>query len=774
MDRTVTLLKGKPVAVAILVAVGAILRLYNLEGYPTGIHGDETGFGLIADSILQGNGPNPFGTAFLGDPALFLYMEAPFLAIFGHTIAALRLFSALCGVLTLPAFYWLMRRLFGVRPALLALALLAGSAVHINFSRLALNVAQVPLLTCLTLYALWRGQESRRAFWWLAAGTAGAFAVYFHFGGRLLPLLVGLYILYLLVTQPRAWRSWLRGAAFSLLGGTMTLAPMGAHLATRSHFLTEHVSGRLIWNHWSRVSQVYGTTDLWGILWGQIRVNVMAFINGVDASTFYTFTGLPMLAPLLGPFLVLGLVLMLVRLRDSRYAMLALWFWTVVILGGALTIDSPQAHRLVPAVLPAVAGIALVLDRIVAVGRRLSGEGLEPALLVLAALVPLAAGYTDSTVFFGRGADARPWEATTLQGRYVASLGPEYRVYTMGTPNIYFDHSVTRFLAPDVEGGSLHNPVALLPMSVPADRNLAFLVYPHMAGYLPLLNSIYPEGKTENVQGRDNRTIFVAFRVPRGAIGARQGLTARYAGIERLEADTAFLGGGAATYPAWVNWSGSICVERAGRYILRVDGGPSSLKVDGVAIGPGEERQLSVGWHQLELRGNLETPASRLSMKWRPQGQQLAPVPTRDLDARSLAGSLRCRIVARSGATEERLDRAIGFRNLAELWSLREPTTATWDGALDVQVPGLYGISVNSTDAAEVDIDGRRVVAIPEATSALRSAAATLELSSGSHPITVRYSSSGSPNTLELLWTPPGARQTIIPPEAFGSSHLIQ
>ena len=121
--------------VSAIILIGAVLRLYNLEGIPSGIHGDETGEALVAVSILEGKGPNPFGTAFFGDRALSFYIEAPFLAIFGRTVTAMRLYSALAGVATLPAFYILMRRLFGIQPALISLALLAGCAAHINFSR---------------------------------------------------------------------------------------------------------------------------------------------------------------------------------------------------------------------------------------------------------------------------------------------------------------------------------------------------------------------------------------------------------------------------------------------------------------------------------------------------------------------------------------------------------------------------------------------------------------------------------------------------------------
>ncbi|MGI5835939.1 MAG: glycosyltransferase family 39 protein [Chloroflexota bacterium] len=766
--------KGEAIIFTLIVAVGCVLRLYDLEGYPSGIHGDETGFGLIAETILNGRGPNPFGTAFLGDPALYLYIEALFIAFFGHTITALRLFPAISGVVTLFVFYWFMRSLFGVRPALLALALLAGSAVHVNFSRIALNVPQVPLLTCVTLYALWRGQQSRSTFWWFLSGVAGALAIYFHFGGRLVPLMVGLYFLYLLLRWPKKWKVWLNGSAFSLLGGIMALAPMGVHLATRTHLFTDHVSERFILNHWARVSEVHGTDSFIGVVLGQIKINLLAFISGVDASTFYTFTGLPMLSPLLGPLAILGLVLMLTRLPDNRYALLTIWFWTVVVIGGALTIDSPQAHRLMPAVLPAVAGIALILDWTINLCRQLGNPAGEAAMLAAAALIPLTAGYYDNRNYFGPAAEAKPWEPTTLQARYIAALGPEYRAYTLGTPHIYFDHSVTRFMAPNVEGDSIHNPPALLPMPVTADRDLAFLVYPHMEGYLPLLRSIYSEGEIEKVDGKKSQPMFTVFKVPRSNIAAYKGLTAHYGSTSRVESDAHSLGGGASSYPTSASWTGSLYIERPGKYKIVVEGSPATVNLDGIAVEPGQERQLYRGWHQLEIKGELKDAKSRLVLKWGMVDQQPSTVPTKNIDARRLDGHLQCQIVTASGTTIERWDRAIGFRLLSDAWNLHQSATATWAGTLKVEVPGEYRLTLNSDGPAEVRLAERRVIAVPEGTTNLRSASSTAQLSAGSYPIAVRYYAANQPGTLELLWTPPGGQSTIIPPEAFESPHLIQ
>ena len=365
-------------AVAALTLVGAALRFYDLAGYPTGINGDEAELTLVALDVLQGRGPNPFGTVFGGDSALYLFFQAPFLAVFGATVAGMRVFGALSGLLTLPAFYLLLRRLFGPRPALLGLALLAGNAAHVHFSRLALNVPQVPLLACLAMYALWRATENRLALWWLASGMLGAFAVYFHFGGRLLPVIVGLYFAYLLAAHRREWRAWLRGAALCLLGGGLALAPMGAYAAVHPQDFSYHVNARLIFNIWPQVTATYDTTSLPEILLKQFGLNLLGFISAPDGTNFfYTFARTPLLAPLLAPFFVVGLGLILWRWRDQRYGLLAVWFWTFILVG-TITNEPPQAHRLVTVIPPAIAGVALALEALLVWARRLAW----PALVI--------------------------------------------------------------------------------------------------------------------------------------------------------------------------------------------------------------------------------------------------------------------------------------------------------------------------------------------------------------------------------------------------------
>ncbi len=756
------------VAAGSIVLVGAVLRLYDLAGIPTGIHGDETGQTLVALSILEGKGPNPFGAAFHGDRALYFYLDAPFLALFGRTVTAMRLFSALAGVATLPAFYLLMRRLFGVRPAMIALALLAGSAVHVNYSRLGLNVSQIPLLTSLSLYCLRRGQESRRVFWWLASGVLGGFAVYFAFGGVLVAATMALYSVYLLVTRRSDWRAWASGGAFSALGGAMALIPIPVYMLGRNDPYVEHAMSRLILNNWDWVSTNHQTSTWGGVLLGQLKANLLIFFTGADRSEFYSFAGVPMLSVVLGPLVALGLALMLMRVGDDRYAMLALWFWTVVLAGGVLTINSPQSHRLLPAVLAALAGVALVLDWLVDAGPRLVHRALAPAFLAVAVALPAIAGYSDTAKYFGAAVASKPWQSGTQQGRYVASLGPGYRAYSLAAPLLYFDSSVTRFLAPEVEGDSLLNPALKLPLAVPSDRDLAFMVFPNMSQYLPLLRSLYPSARMEEVREGGDRVIFTALRVPSEEIARWQGLTARYGAVSRIEPNAAVLGGGSPTYPIEAIWSGSIYVEREGSHRFQVEGPVSELLIDGAPADGGRQIDLWVGWHSLQIKGRLPDAGSRLTLEWAPPDQPMSVVPAHRLNAHQLAGNLRALWTLEEGTTGERRDRTIGFRNLGELFGGQGQVSVRWEGTLNAPVDGEYQFSLRSTGEAAITIDGRSVVTNSGDNWAIYQTTEIVRLAAGSHALGVSYAGRRDGGLLEALWSAPGGTTSPIPPEVLG------
>ena len=92
--------------------MGFCVRFYRLGEIPEGFHADEVAFGYNAYSILK-TGRDEYGKLFplslhsYGDdkPALYAYITIPFIKLYGLTEQAVRLPSAIFGVITIIAVY---------------------------------------------------------------------------------------------------------------------------------------------------------------------------------------------------------------------------------------------------------------------------------------------------------------------------------------------------------------------------------------------------------------------------------------------------------------------------------------------------------------------------------------------------------------------------------------------------------------------------------------------------------------------------------------------
>jgi len=123
------------------IVLVSVLRFSQFGKVPISLHGDEVGVGYNAYSLLE-TGKDEYGVSwplsFRADiPPLNFYLTIPFIAIFGKTELAVRLPSAIYGVLLLITTFWFARELFSKRIALAATFLLAVSPWHVQASRIA-------------------------------------------------------------------------------------------------------------------------------------------------------------------------------------------------------------------------------------------------------------------------------------------------------------------------------------------------------------------------------------------------------------------------------------------------------------------------------------------------------------------------------------------------------------------------------------------------------------------------------------------------------------
>ena len=172
--------RRETVLVAVLLILGAAVRLALLGALPVGLNQDEASAGYDAFALLTAgidrNGdawPVLFASWGSGQNVLMSYLALPFIRLLGLTELAVRLPNALAGCLTLPVFWLLARRCGGKSFGVTALFFLAVNPWHIMATRWALESNLLPF--CL-ITGIWLTAEAEEHPWALA-GAAAAFAL---------------------------------------------------------------------------------------------------------------------------------------------------------------------------------------------------------------------------------------------------------------------------------------------------------------------------------------------------------------------------------------------------------------------------------------------------------------------------------------------------------------------------------------------------------------------------------------------------------------------
>lgn len=138
-----------------IIVIASILRLHHLNEIPPGVNRDEASIGFTAYSLMN-TGKDEYGRKLplsfesFGDwkLPLYIYTTIPFVKIFGLTEIAVRLPSALAGILSVGALYFLTYILFRSEIiGLLAAFSLSIMPWHIHISRVESEAIVAVLLT---------------------------------------------------------------------------------------------------------------------------------------------------------------------------------------------------------------------------------------------------------------------------------------------------------------------------------------------------------------------------------------------------------------------------------------------------------------------------------------------------------------------------------------------------------------------------------------------------------------------------------------------------
>jgi 4-amino-4-deoxy-L-arabinose transferase-like glycosyltransferase len=499
-----------------LTLLALALRLPRLGSIPFVLSGDEAAMGLDALRVLRGESSNPFGTGWLSHPTLYFVLQAAFLKMLGTAIAGLRTSSALIGSFSLIIFYAFTRRFFGRWIAFLATLFYAVYHYAIHFARLGLNNIWDPFWALGALFFVTRGIEERRPLDVILGGLFGGLAIYFYMGSRLIPIIVVLYLAYWFLRDREPIRENI--GPLLLAGAVALVAAMPLLLHFRAHPFA--FSARYNWigifpSGWVEQEVARTGKTMPSVLWAQFLKAALAF-NHYPDPTFWYRPGIPLLRFFTSIFFVFGLVYAMWRWRQRGYFLVAMWFWLVIIFGGFLLENPPTSPRLVLSIPPVALLVALGMVKVASYVQELLGEPRRTALLLSLALVVISGllsvqfyfqEYTPSREFGGLNTEVGNYIA-----KYLRALGPGYRFYFVGAPRMYHDYPVIPYLAPDVRGQDVIEPVQDADF-VLADSDAVFVVLPERRGELDVIQRHYPSGALREFRNDRGQLLFIAYEV---------------------------------------------------------------------------------------------------------------------------------------------------------------------------------------------------------------------------------------------------------------------
>ena len=487
-----------------LFTLALFLRIYKLEQIPYPMLKDEAWVGREAQYILNGNFSNLFQPGWQVDPLLNSAPMALSISIFGNTIFGIRLAPVLMGALTVVLLYLLTRSMFDELTAFLAALCLAAIPPHIHFSRMGVSNITVAFWACFVFWLTYRAIQKGRMTDYLWAGLVTGLPLYSYLGSRLMSAIGAAMILFSILTQ----RGYLRAQWKNLLAYGVILSITVAPTLYISYmhpetFIARFHSDNIFSNHWLISEPVNSWRSMAAALLDQFYRSTMVFVSHPAWGGFYN-SPKPFLLPVAAVLLVFGVGYSAVRLRELRYTLVQVWFWSIVIIGSTIFAIAPNAERMVGG-LPAAAllsaiGLARIIEllKLMKLASPRALNGLAAGVMILASLQNgfyYLVEYQQTRVF------AHPYEEfETETSLYAKNLGAEYRVYMLITLPLEVAHFPAKdYLIPDIETIQLDTINAEVLQALPDDKGMVFFAIPEKRAELEQVAQFFPGGKWREV-----------------------------------------------------------------------------------------------------------------------------------------------------------------------------------------------------------------------------------------------------------------------------------
>lgn len=651
--------KNEIIIFCLIMALAVFFRVFRLDQVPAGCFVDEAQNGFDAQNILKGSLPVYIGFS-THNAALFLYMIADVFKIFGPGATQVRVVSAALGILTVPAFYFLLRHLFGVRPALLGAFFLAVLRWHVNFSRIGFHAAFALFVFVLVLYFVCRAYKSRKWIDFIALGISLGISQNTYQAARLIPVWLFLAVVYLFIKDRGFFTgNYKKIIAAAAIAVTLSLPIINYAVNNPKVFFRRQGEVNIFTkgavDNSYRYSGKYTPVSLF---FQNMKDTVLMFNYKGDTNARHNIPGKPVLDFTMGVFMLLGFGYMLFKIADPAH-LFFISIFAVFVVAGFMTIEAPQSLRVIFTIPAIVAFAAVSFDRLFGIIERSFAKASGKVFIAAAAVIAvLTAGVSSYRIYFNEQA-TNPfcWHdfATNAYtaGKYYKGLGPGWRAAL----NVEFDKRRTFNMAASGEDIDNYDDFVIdgsIPAKPADKKNYVYILPPNYSSLVePVFKAIYPGGRYVPFYNKYSKDwmIYFAYEVPYEEIArvaakkevnglmltryASKDLTGKPFSVKYTPA--VFLDPDYGGFSC--EWNGRLKVEKHGLYaIIAKSKGKSAVFIDGKKIVENEGDAnafesskgviyLEKGFHKLRTTYSQGKIFAAMELWWMPpeEGEKMVP-----------------------------------------------------------------------------------------------------------------------------------------------------
>jgi 4-amino-4-deoxy-L-arabinose transferase-like glycosyltransferase len=352
--RGKTILAMEIAAFVSLLFVALGYRLPYLERFPVKIHNDESSCALMSEQIGQEWKKGEvkwFSTrSFYNYPTLGFAPDALSMALVSPNLYAHRLTNVVLAMAALACLYLVLRGTLGTAAGLLGLGLAATGHVAVHWSRSGIHHGHAAFLAAICAFLLWKSIDTGRLRWFVLLGCFLAMCTLTYQGAFIVPLWLGIVILYMLVFSFRFLKRYIVSFVVAFLVSVIFLAPMGAWYEQEpEQFMSRRSS--MIFNKDAntvrRLTDAYKTEDyLMPALADNLRKGLLLFHRPEDMCLQYGYRVGGIVDRYTAAALVLGLAIALSRIWHPVYLAVFLGVALNWVMGAIIATPAPYYSRL--------------------------------------------------------------------------------------------------------------------------------------------------------------------------------------------------------------------------------------------------------------------------------------------------------------------------------------------------------------------------------------------------------------------------------------------